>query len=162
MRLLSGARPRGPALATPYGIAYPIYRPGQYLHICLSKYLHNNICTGQEPVYSHTGSLPRPLYPGLPGDGYISMLRPGLTTPGMRPPGLHLPLATPELASTLPRPRLEAVYGPRPGPGGPRPPPASWTGSLQHPSTIYGSQQPPRPPAPWDTPRDTRTGPSRK
>ena len=115
-------------------------------HLYIYIYLHNNICTGQEPVYSHTGSLPRPLYPGLPGDGYISMLRPGLTTPGTRPPGLHLPLATPELASTLPRPRLEAVYGPRPGPGGPRPPPASWTGSLQHPSTIYGSQQQPRPP----------------
>ena len=42
MRLLSGARPRGPALATPYGIAYPIYRPGQDLHIYiyLSVYLH--------------------------------------------------------------------------------------------------------------------------
>ena len=56
-------------LASPYGIAYP--------------------------VYSHTGSLPRPLYPALPsqtGDPsqYISMMaRPGLTTPRH---GLHLPL----------------------------------------------------------------------
>merc|ERR1719297_310028 len=56
-------------LASPYGIAYP--------------------------VYNHTGSLPRPLYPPLPpgpGDQYINMMgRPGLTTPRH---GLHLPLGS--------------------------------------------------------------------
>ena len=58
-------------LASPYGIAYPVYSH-----------------TG-----SHTGSLPRPLYPALPppaGEQYVSMLgRQGLTTPRH---GLHLPL----------------------------------------------------------------------
>ena len=105
-----------PPLATPYGIAYP--------------------------VYGHTGSLPRPLYsPRGPGDGYIHMLpRPGLTTPtgGQHRPGLHLPLG-PEAAhlATLPkRPGFEAVRA-----GAPLRPPLSWTGSLResHTAPVYSS-----------------------
>ena len=105
-----------PPLATPYGIAYP--------------------------VYGHTGSLPRPMYsPRGPGDGYIHMMpRPGLTTPtgGQHRPGLHLPLG-PEAAhlATLPkRPGFEAVRA-----GAPLRPPLSWTGSLResHTAPVYSS-----------------------
>ena len=75
-------------LASPYGIAYP--------------------------VYSHTGSLPRPLYPGLPPqpqDQYINMMaRPGLTTPRH---GLHLPLGPlGSLPNTKTR-QLAGLAGPR-------------------------------------------------
>ena len=105
-----------PPLATPYGIAYP--------------------------VYGHTGSLPRPMYsPRGPGDGYIHMMpRPGLTTPtgGQPRPGLHLPLGPDpaHLASLPKRPGYEAV---RAGP--PLRPPLSWTGSLResHTGPVYSS-----------------------
>ena len=116
-----------PPLATPYGIAYP--------------------------VYGHTGSLPRPLYPPRgPGDGYIHMMPrpgPGLTTPtgGQHRPGLHLPLGPdPNHMASLPkRLGLEAV---RAGP--PLRPPLSWTGSLRESHTgpgysghsMYGSRPP--------------------
>ena len=111
---------QGP-VATPYGIAYP--------------------------VYGHTGSLPRPMYPRLPHDGYISMVRPGLgpgpglTTPQPRP-GLRLPLGpdSPSIA-TLPRmqgPGFEAMR--HPGHQAMRP---GWTGSLREPpSNIYGTRPP--------------------
>ena len=114
-----------PPLATPYGIAYP--------------------------VYGHTGSLPRPLYsPRGPGDGYIHMMpRPGLTTPtgGQHRPGLHLPLGPDpaHLASLPKRPGFEVS---RAGP--PLRPPLSWTGSLREAHTgpeysshsIYGTRPP--------------------
>ena len=101
--------PPGP-VATPYGIAYP--------------------------VYNHTGSLPRPMYPpGPPHEGYISMMpRSGLTTPDSRP-GLHLPLGpdSPHLATLTKRPELMRHPGPRP----------TWTGSLvRDGSSIYASRPP--------------------
>ena len=97
--LLSHRAPLAP-IASPYGIAYP--------------------------VYSHTGSLPRPLYPSLPPpphDQYISMMaRPGLTTPRH---GLHLPLLP---AGSLPTNKARHA----------------WTGPLRDDQCLYGV----RPPAP--------------
>ena len=81
-------------LASPYGIAYPVYSH-----------------TG-----SHTGSLPRPLYPALPppaGEQYVSMLgRQGLTTPRH---GLHLPLGPLGPLGSLPntKTRHPALQQPR-------------------------------------------------